>query len=648
MSLLPELLQGFQLNFLQVLPLRGLVTDQAGRRIHLEPKVMEVLVCLSGHANKVTTREQLIACVWPNMSGADNQLSRAISELRHALHMVDGEQPYIETSPKRGYRLIGQVEPLVLPNTTSPASQGDVPGQSKSGRSPIVLGSLLCVFILAISYLQWESRRVEQDAIAAAQVEDANGNTTTIQIVSTGNEQAIKHYWEGMQRQAYMGNEDLRSAEVSFRKALTFDSQFLEAQIELAYTYWAMYYIGELERAEAKNRIQPMLEQLIEQAPHDSVVVALDTFQRWEDGVDSDQRIASFTDAIAHQPWESRGYLHLALLLWHNNRTDEALSWLNRGLVIAPDDIGLRRARARLLHSDGSLDEASEAFAEVLKLNPTDATMLVGLADIDFARGNYSEWFDKMLRAMKLQPLDYEIPAHIAYCLYSLGLVNDGDWYLGHAESIAAGRSRTRVVELYRSVVLADFAKAHDLSEAILFERIDNRRGAFSLTLLVYVTVMDALDRSAGIMNKLEQLVPGVTAADYQPKSELEHIVQSYVNLMRMYPAAAELDGNVLGDAVFSQVNKNLGWPTPVEIEPSLALALGEQDRAVELILTRLDTSMAFFWASLITPEKGGSRFLSPLAQEPAVAHRLAGLASDKQKAATEVSRYIAEHDLHL
>lgn len=48
----------------------------------LEPKVMQVLVCLTAHAGEVVTKDRLMRTVWPDTFVGDDVLTRAISELR--------------------------------------------------------------------------------------------------------------------------------------------------------------------------------------------------------------------------------------------------------------------------------------------------------------------------------------------------------------------------------------------------------------------------------------------------------------------------------------------------------------------------------------------------------------------------------------
>ena len=104
-----DLLDGFRLGPWKIEPLRGAITGSTGDSQHLEPKVMDVLVCLAEHANELVTRDELQEAVWNGRAVTDEPLTRAIGELRRALEDGEADSNYIETVPKRGYRLIGDI-----------------------------------------------------------------------------------------------------------------------------------------------------------------------------------------------------------------------------------------------------------------------------------------------------------------------------------------------------------------------------------------------------------------------------------------------------------------------------------------------------------------------------------------------------------
>lgn len=73
----------------------------------LQPKVMAVLCRLAQARGEMVPREQLLTDVWKGRAMSDEPLHRCIAELRSAFS--DCRQPFIETLPRRGYRLVPPV-----------------------------------------------------------------------------------------------------------------------------------------------------------------------------------------------------------------------------------------------------------------------------------------------------------------------------------------------------------------------------------------------------------------------------------------------------------------------------------------------------------------------------------------------------------
>ena len=87
----------------------GIVAD-GDRSTRLDPKSVDVALYLAEHPDQLVTHDQLLEAVWPNKVITESQLSKRITEIRRALG--DNQKPYryIETLPKRGYRLVCQCE----------------------------------------------------------------------------------------------------------------------------------------------------------------------------------------------------------------------------------------------------------------------------------------------------------------------------------------------------------------------------------------------------------------------------------------------------------------------------------------------------------------------------------------------------------
>jgi Tol biopolymer transport system component/DNA-binding winged helix-turn-helix (wHTH) protein len=80
-----------------------------GTSMHLEPKVMQVLVLLASNQGDVVSKERLLQTVWSGVFVGEDVLTRSISEIRRVL-ADDARSPHvIQTIPKTGYRLIAPV-----------------------------------------------------------------------------------------------------------------------------------------------------------------------------------------------------------------------------------------------------------------------------------------------------------------------------------------------------------------------------------------------------------------------------------------------------------------------------------------------------------------------------------------------------------
>ncbi len=106
-----DLSRGFILDGWEVLPLAGSLKKDA-RQVHLEPKVMDVLVCLAAHQGEVVTRDDLLSEVWGKVIVTDDAINRCISEVRTVLGDTERQRSIISTIPRRGYSLIMPIQAL--------------------------------------------------------------------------------------------------------------------------------------------------------------------------------------------------------------------------------------------------------------------------------------------------------------------------------------------------------------------------------------------------------------------------------------------------------------------------------------------------------------------------------------------------------
>ena len=87
--------------------------EKQGRKSHLHPMTMGLLVELLDSAPDVVLSTDLLAKIWGKVIVDDSTIHRRISQLRTALGDSARNPRYIATVPKRGYRIVASVKQVV-------------------------------------------------------------------------------------------------------------------------------------------------------------------------------------------------------------------------------------------------------------------------------------------------------------------------------------------------------------------------------------------------------------------------------------------------------------------------------------------------------------------------------------------------------
>ncbi len=131
----------------RVEPARGclVAASNPALEVRLEPKAMQVLLALAERRGEVLAKEELIEAVWQGAFVGDQVLVNAVWELRRALGDDSKRGRYIQTIPRRGYRLAA-------------ALGGEAPGAG--GRRPLAMlaAALVASAVVAAVVWQWPAR----------------------------------------------------------------------------------------------------------------------------------------------------------------------------------------------------------------------------------------------------------------------------------------------------------------------------------------------------------------------------------------------------------------------------------------------------------------------------------------------------------
>ena len=98
-----------------------------GARVHVEPRVLEVLAYLAARQGRLVPKEELIAALWAGTHVTDSALARVVRDARRALGESGTRDGWIQTVHGRGFRFVGDDS---APQTTAAAAIAPSPAEA--------------------------------------------------------------------------------------------------------------------------------------------------------------------------------------------------------------------------------------------------------------------------------------------------------------------------------------------------------------------------------------------------------------------------------------------------------------------------------------------------------------------------------------
>jgi DNA-binding winged helix-turn-helix (wHTH) protein/Tol biopolymer transport system component len=128
-----------------------------GEPIALKAKALDTLVLLVQHAGRLLEKEELMNRLWPDTAVEEANLTQNVFEVRKALGEVPGEQRFIATVARRGYRFVAEVraigdEASARDDLAVGNGQSKVPlvGHERFARRTVIYASVSAAIVLSL------------------------------------------------------------------------------------------------------------------------------------------------------------------------------------------------------------------------------------------------------------------------------------------------------------------------------------------------------------------------------------------------------------------------------------------------------------------------------------------------------------------
>ncbi len=465
-----------------------------GAVLHLRPKVMDVLIHLAEHGSEVVSKDELIEAVWAKEFLADTALSRAIFELREVLGDEAQHPKYIETIPKRGYRLVAPVvqeeRPPLPTAAVAPLRRGrkalwaalatvavlavaTAVGVRLRGRAtpggaqPAAAGKKLVV-------LPFENLGPPDDEYLAAGITDEiSGRLAQVGGLSVISRTSAAQYARTSkttrQIAQELGVDYLLAGTVRWDRSGAGRVRIIPRLIRVADDthLWADVYdrvIGDVlaVQAEIAERVTQQLDLTLNQGERDALgrvpTTNAEAYQAYLQGNhhvsrlegEEDQRLAvtMYERAVSLDPAFALAYAalvraHADLYIYGFDRTVArrvaARGALDRALSLAPDDPDVRLAAARYEYTFTADFEKALAEIDAAETRAKPSRDSVSLRGYVLRRlGRYPETRELLTRALELSPRDQVLEDDLAITDMYLGRWEEADRHLARSVELSA------------------------------------------------------------------------------------------------------------------------------------------------------------------------------------------------------------------
>jgi adenylate cyclase len=397
--------------------------------IRLEPKVMEVLTFLGAHPGEVVSREVLLDALWPGMVVGDDSLTQSVIKLRKALGDDPRNPTYIQTIPKRGYRLLARFSHEDSKTEDSHAAGGkehiarpSQPVRPNVGLRPLALAGLVLAFLVA-GWLIWTHPNLLFSPGGKHIVADQPASIVVLPFANLSDDPAQEYFSDGITGDLTTDLSRLGSLWVIARQtALSYKGRAVKIS-DVAHDLGVRYVVdGSVQRLGSRVRINIQLTD------------ASNGHQVWAERFDRQiGDLFTIQDEIEQQLVAS-----LKLTLSDQERRRLAHRYTSN---IEAYDLFLRGQQAYVRQTADDNNRAQAFLRSAIALDPKFARAYAALAltDIDDWRFQWShaaeQGADKALRmARHAVDLDDDLPqAH-----WALGFVHV--FRREHAEAIRAAR----------------------------------------------------------------------------------------------------------------------------------------------------------------------------------------------------------------
>ncbi|MDJ0918579.1 MAG: winged helix-turn-helix domain-containing protein [Woeseiaceae bacterium] len=473
-----DLSAGFRTGDWLVYPARRVIVRD-DEEFTPEPKVFDLLETLASRNGDIVSKDELIETLWDNRAMSDEPLDACLYKLRKAL---GDKRPYryIETLPRRGYRLKTPVEPLeAIDARDARVSPESEPEPQQSGWLLPALGAAVLAIII---WTVWPGKPPESDTvIGVLPFENLSAMEGNDYLVGGFKEELVNtlHTVPGLSIvNSRLSYDDLETTEVARKLGVSvvlqgsvqrvgenlkisfvmsdgddgsvMVSELMEGRVESLFelqselaTAVRGHILGEADQ-EPITRKKPTSFRA-----YDTYMRGLYAFDRRGTATSLDDAIALFKETIEIDPDFGPAYLKLAtsytLLPTYRSMSmseasELALSALDRGTAVDPSiDEAASAVRGFFHHMDMDWLSAEVEYRRAVDADIVDPTSLLWYSRMLASVGRLDDSLSVAIRAREMDPTSAMVTGRVAMAYTWIGDYENANELFERANELGAG-----------------------------------------------------------------------------------------------------------------------------------------------------------------------------------------------------------------
>jgi len=444
---------------------------------------------------------------------------------------------------------------------------------------------------------------------------------------------AYDHYLRGLQQLNAYSFAGLNDALASFTQAAELDANYLPARLKLAQTWLDMAFTGAVSRAEAITASQPIVTSTLEQDPANSDAHVLMSRIMSFNG-DDEGREAELRRALDGGPRNVEALREMGRYLYFNGGdVGKGLEYVEEAERIDPYSVDVLWDLIAFYAFTGQPELTKPYAQRIGEIQPNNPNRYWGPGMGYMLSGQLATSLGYQVKAVPVDPNDYELPAGIASVWIDLGDAEQAEKWAKLADQLGADQPSPIVTRVQLYQYREQHGLAADMAKRALDRDLDNRAGSNNVLRRTYIS---NLVRQGDIQQAIDYYLaqfPGAFSSpiDVEPgsnrrKEELLEIAQLLKTQDPESTRAAEL---IEAARQKMQVTDErfIPWQRALD-KASVAAVTGDKQQAFEQLERAYELGMRARWRNLLL----SNTVFNSLHEEPEFKRLVAMLEEDMQR----------------